>query len=98
MDKKAKKFFKNDKEFKKALDEGKDLYAIAAARFFHCPYEDCLPYKNNEPNLKGNYRRKVAKYILCAMYFSTKRKWRKFAFEMIENLCFNGYKIEAIKD
>lgn len=98
MDKKVKKFLMNDEEFKITLEEGKDVYAVAASRFFNCSYEDCLPYKNNKPNPEGNYRRKVAKYILCAMYFSTKKKWHKFAFEMIDHLDFNGYKIEAVKD
>ena len=98
MNKKSKKFFMNDEEFKATLEEGKDIYAVAAARFFKCSYEDCLEFKGGNPNLAGQYRRKMAKCILCAMYFSTKKKWRRFAFEIIEHLDFNGHKIEAIKD
>lgn len=98
MNKKVKKFLMRDVEFAKAIEQGKDVYATAAARFFDCTYEDCLEYKNDKPNPIGKYRRSVAKKILCAMYFSTKKKWHKFAFEMIDYLDFNGYKLEAVKD
>lgn len=92
-----KKFFSKDIEFKKAFEEGKDVYAVAASRFFNCSYEDCLEYKNDEPYLIGKYRRRVAKKILGAMYFSTKRKWHKTAFEMIDDFDFIGYSLEVKK-
>lgn len=98
MNEKLKKFLMNDEEFKAALEENKDIYAVAAARFFDCSYEDCLEVKSGKPNPVGKYRRGVAKKILLAMYFSTKKKWHKFAFEMIDYLDFNGYKLEAVKD
>lgn len=97
MNKRVKKFFSKDIEFKKAFEEGKDVYAVAASRFFNCSYEDCLEYKNDKPNPIGKYRRTVAKKILCAMYFSTKRKWHKTAFEMIDYFDFNDYSLEVKK-
>ena len=97
MDKKLKKFLTKDVEFAKAIEQGKDVYATAAARFFDCSYKDCLVYKNDKPNPIGKYRRTVAKKILCAMYFSTKRKWYNAAFEMINHFDFNGYSLEVKK-
>ena len=97
MDKRVKKFFSKDIEFKKAFEEDKDIYAVAASRFFNCPYEDCLEYKDDKSNPIGKYRRLVAKKILCAMYFSTKKKWHKAAFEMIDYFDFNGYSLEVNK-
>ena len=97
MNRKLKKFLKKDIEFAEAIKSGKDIYAVAAARFFDCNYEDCLEEKDNKPNPLGQYRRGVAKKILCAMYFSTKKKYHKAAFNCIQYFDFNGYKLGAIK-
>lgn len=90
MDKKVIKFLKTDPDLKQAISDGKDVYATFASKLFNCDYEDCLEYKDNQPYLPGLYRRKVAKTMLCAMYFSTKRKWRSTAFEMINKFQFIG--------
>lgn len=97
MDRKLKKFLMKDDELKKAIESGKDVYSTAAARFFDTTYEECLEYKNDKPYPIGKYRRTVAKKILSAMYFSTKKKWHKAAFEMIDYFDFNGYSLEAKK-
>ena len=97
MDKKIIKFFKNDEDLKNAIDSGKDVYSYAASRLFGCSYDDCTEWKNDKPNPVGKYRRAVAKKILCAMYFSTKKRFHKVAFEMINCFEFNGYKLEATK-
>ena len=88
MDKRAIRFFKNDAYLKEAIERGKDVYSAFAARFFNCEYDDCVEYnpKSGEPNPVGQYRRKVAKFILCSMFFSTKRRWHKHAFEMISEV------------
>jgi hypothetical protein len=90
MNRSVKKFFMKDETLKNALKEGKDVYSTFASKLFNCDYEDCLQSKENTPYLPGIYRRKVAKTLLCAMYFSTKRKWYKDAFKMINSLEFVG--------
>lgn len=97
MNKSIKKFFMKDEELKKAIESGKDVFSTAAARFFNTTYEECLEYKNDKPYSIGKYRRAVAKKILCAMYFSTKKKWHTAAFEMIDYFDFNGYSLEVKK-
>lgn len=86
MDKDAIKFFSKDEEFKKAIESGKDVYSFLASKMFECPYDDCHEYKNGFPNLGGKRRRDIAKSILCAMYFSTKRKWHKDALHMLGHI------------
>jgi len=98
MDRRVKKFYSKYPLFKRAFEDGKDVYAVAASIMFNCEYEDCLEYKKGKPFPEGKYRRTVAKKILCAMYFSTKRKYHNVAFDMIERFDFNGYKLEAKRD
>ena len=85
MDKRAIRFFKKDAYLKEAIESGKDVYSAFASKLFNCEYDDCLEYnpKSGEPNPMGQHRRKAAKFILCSMFFSTKRGWHKYAFEMI---------------
>lgn len=88
MDKRAIRFFKKDAYLRNALENGKDVYSAFAAKLFNCNYEECLEYNpaTNEHNPAGQYRRKAAKFILCSMFFSTKRRWYKSAFRMINAL------------
>ena len=90
MDRRAKKFFRKNRILADALNDKKDVYATMAAYLFDCDYEDCLEHKDNQIYLPGKYRRQVAKTMLCAMYFSTKRKWHKQAFDMINKFKFIG--------
>jgi hypothetical protein len=83
MNRRVKKFYMADPDLKRAIKEGKDVYAAFASKLFNCDYEECLESRDNKPNLAGLYRRKVAKTLLCAMYFSTKKKWHKAAFETL---------------
>lgn len=88
MDKRVIRFFKKDTYLKNAIESGQDVYSAFAARLFNCDYSDCLEFDPNshEPNPLGQYRRKAAKFILCSMFFSTKKRWHKKAFNMISEL------------
>ena len=88
MDKRAIRFFKKDAYLKEAIESGKDVYSAFATKLFNCEYEECLEYNpdTNEPNSVGQHRRKTAKFILCSMFFSTKKRWRKSAFDMINEV------------
>lgn len=88
MDKRLIRFLKKDKYLRKALESGQDVYSAFAAKLFNCDYSECLEFDidTNEPKPAGQYRRKVAKFILCSMYFSTKRRWHMYAFNMINEL------------
>ncbi len=88
MDKSAIRFFKKDAYLKSALDSGKDVYSAFAAKLFNCSYNECLEFNpdTNEHNHVGQCRRKTAKFILCSMYFSTKKQWHKSAFDIINEV------------
>jgi hypothetical protein len=88
MDKKLIKFFKKDEYLRNAIASGKDVYSAFAAKLFNCDYLDCLEFNpdTNEPNPLGLCRRKIAKAILCSMYFSTKKKYHKAAFKMFDEI------------
>ena len=88
MDKRVIRFFKKDTYLRNAIENGQDVYSAFAAKLFNCTYNECLEFDVNtqEPNPTGNYRRKTAKFILCSMFFSTKKRWHKKAFSMINGL------------
>ncbi len=88
MDKRAIRFFKKDAYLKSALNSGKDVYSAFAAKLFNCSYNECLEFNldTKEPDPVGHYRRKTAKFILCSMFFSTKKQWHKSAFDMINEV------------
>ena len=97
MDKRLLRFYKNSKELEKAIEDGKDVYSTFASRIFNCNYEDCLAYKDGCIYVEGAYRRKVAKIILCGMYFSTKHRWRKEAFRILDCFEFDGFGIDVVR-
>ncbi len=88
MDKKVIRFFKKDAYLRNAIENGQDVYSAFAAKLFNCDYSECLAFdaNTNEPTPIGQYRRKAAKFILCSMFFSTKKRWHKNAFSMINAL------------
>lgn len=88
MDKRLIKFFKKNTYLKEVIESGADVYSAFAAKLFSCDYNDCKERNpvSGEATPIGKYRRMVAKYILCSMYFSTKRRWHKDAFVMILEL------------
>ena len=69
MDKRVKQILKELYEkhnFK--YDESKDLYSNYASQLMNLPYEDCLEFKDNKPNILGKERRLLIK-LLVVSYF-----------------------------
>lgn len=53
-------------------DENKDIYSNLAAQVFNLPYEDCLEYKDNKPNIEGKRRRLLIKLAMAYLYCNEK--------------------------
>ena len=88
IDKRVIKFFKKNTYLKEVIESGADVYSAFAAKLFSCDYNDCLEFnpESGEAMPIGQARRKAAKFILCSMYFSTKKRWHKCAFNMVMEL------------
>ena len=70
MDKKVKCILKDlYEQHNFSYDESKDLYSNYASQLMSLPYEDCLEYKDNKPNILGKERRFLVK-LLVLSYFN----------------------------
>lgn len=67
MDKKVKQVIKELYErhnFK--YDDSKDLYSNYASQLMNLPYEDCLEFKDNKPNILGKERKFLVKLLVLS--------------------------------
>lgn len=69
MDKRVKQILKNMYESHKfKYDESKDLYSNYASQLMNLPYEDCLEFKDNKPNILGKERRFLIKLLVLNQF------------------------------
>ena len=67
MDKRVKEIIKNMYESHDFnYDESKDLYSNYASQLMNLPYEDCLEFKDNKPNILGKERRFIIKLLVVS--------------------------------
>lgn len=68
MDRRVSEFICRDKRLRAARMENKDLYSTLASIIYDVPYEECLEFKDGEPNPAGKRRRTLVKVLVMAMY------------------------------
>jgi hypothetical protein len=78
-----------------AEKEGQDLYAFIASKFFDVPYAECLEWKEGNPYIKGQSRRKFAKMVILLMFYA--RYYPKHINKGIElmNKVITGYSYDS---
>ena len=70
IDKNLVEFLSTVPKYRKAMEDGKDIYSFAASEAIGVPYEECLEFNNGEYNIRGQERRKIAKRVIANLFYN----------------------------